>query len=305
MDSNKNFLKKKADTTEFDQYTCSNCNKFQMRSCPFIGQGDENPTAETRACVFFDKSYTVEINNTDYNNVSTIQQHVNLYKVYEKPENIEVAEDHNEPFSYACGQCTKFGTISCPYDEKKPESRACQTFVLKTKEGEDEIKIQNIDYSALTYDIPREDYKVHPETNSLRKFIEHPFQLKTVYPLPFRVANQGLNRFSEVKNSYARLTEESEDALNVYILDLRQLKSNPNFSVKGELVSADFYERQGYVMVWGNLTNNPNVLFQYRLNKNQEPDRVLIFTDKTTRNPISTTMLTANEKVNSVNLDFH
>jgi hypothetical protein len=281
---------KKADTTALDKYNCGNCNKFQTRWCPFVGQASE-PTAETRACEHFDKSYTVQVENTDHKGVSTIRQEENLYKHYEAPKNLQVAKDENEPFSHACGQCEKFGTIHCPYLEKSSEARACQAFAIKAPEGEDQIKVQNIDYDALVYDIPRENYHIHPEINSLRDLVEYEFPLKAVYPQPFRVANDN----KEVKT--ARLTEQEENALNTFILGFKKIESSGLIQIKTVSIDATFYETNHYVLVMGILKQDPELQIYYRMTKELEPDRALALVDSTTEKVLDATIMHSGEDV--------
>jgi hypothetical protein len=291
----KNFLKK-ADTTEFDKYNCGNCSKFGTRWCPFIGT-DNEPTAETRACEHFDKSYTVQVENVDYKGVSSITQEENLYKHYEAPEKLEVAQDNNEPFSHACGQCRKFGTVMCPYLEKNSKARSCQSFVIKSPDGEADIQMQNFDYNALTHDIPRENYHIHPETNTRKDMVEHPFAFKTVYPQPFRVAKDESKKTAQQQPYQYGVSEEQENALNTFLLDFRALKDSGLVKITIANIDQSHFEQSGSVSVEGVLAQYPEYSFYYKMNKEIAPARFMTIMDNESHKTMASQMLSPNEHV--------
>lgn len=288
MDKNKPFLKK-ADTTAFDKYNCGNCTKFGTRWCPFVGTENE-PTAETRACEHFDKSYTVLVENIDQEGVSIVRQEEPLYKHYETPTNIKVEQDQNEPFSHACGQCSKFGTIECPYKEKSSKARACQAFAFKCFDG-DQIKMQDIDYESLTYDMPGQG-PIHPSNPSRRDLVEHPFEFKIVHPEAFRVAN-----IKDVKT--ARLSEEQENALNTYILGLQKIKSSGLLNIESASYDANYYEKNKSVVVFGKLKEDPSIRVYYRMTAElgASKERAVALVDSEFGRVLEATIIGPNEDV--------
>lgn len=291
----KSFLKK-ADTTEFDKYNCGNCSKFGTRWCPFIGT-DKEPTMETRACEHFDKSYTVSVENTDYKGTSSITQEENLYKHYKSPEKLQVAQDNNEPFSHACGQCRKFGTVMCPYLENSSKARACQTFTIKSPDGEADIQMQNFDYDALVHDVPRENYHIHPETNTLKDMVEHPFALKTIYPQPFRVAKDENKKVAQNGTYQYGISEEQENALNTFLLDLRALRESGLVNITNAKADQSQFEQTGMVTAEGTLAQYPDYTFYYKMNKEIAPDRFMTIENNETHKTMASHMLSPNERI--------